>query len=576
MAAQRERDILGQARRGFAGALIGVGLFSALVNLLMLTGPFFMLQVYDRVLSSQSVPTLVALFTLAAALYLFLGLFDFVRARVLSRVANTLDARAREGVFRIFVARGLSSEHVVYRPLNDLGLVRSWMSSPAPLALFDLPWFPFFLAIVALMHPWLGMLAAGGAALVVIVALLNQFTSRGPATDAAQAEAAETRFADQAQRSADALVAMGMVGHVGNRWATLRRAAAEAAQRGTERGEGFTAFSKAFRLLLQSAILGLGAYLAIQGEISPGMIVTSSIIAGRALAPIDQTIAGWNGTQRARLAWKRLKSYLAGATEGGPEMPHLDAPKGRISVQSAWKMPPVPHASAPNPKPILADVSFRLEPGEGLGVIGPSASGKSTLARLLTGLWMPDRGSVRIDGATHQQWAPEQIGPAIGYLPQQVELLSGTIAENIARFDPKARDEDVVTAAKMAGIHDMVLAMPDGYATAVDSQIMPLSGGQKQRVALARAIYRMPKLVVLDEPNSNLDAEGDAALAGAIKSLRAAGSTVVVMAHRPSAIAAVDHVLMLRDGQQVAFGPKAEVLSKYTRPTPARTPEAAT
>lgn len=569
-----EQDILGKARRGFTGAIMGVGVFSALVNLLMLTGPFFMLQVYDRVLASRSVPTLIALFVLAASLYLFLGVFDFFRARVLSRVAATLDARAREGIFRIFVARGMSAEGVAYRPLADLSIVRQWMSSQAPLALFDLPWFPFYLAIVALMHPWLGMLAAGGAAVVIVVALINQFLSRAPAAEAAQNDAAEARFAEQAQRSADALVAMGMVTDVGKRWAVMRREAAEASQRGAERGEGFAAFSKAFRLMLQSAILGMGAYLAINAEISPGMIVTASIISGRALAPIDQTIAGWTGTQRARLAWRRLKDYLKGVTEAGPEMPKLDTPKGQVTVEAAWKMPPISHASAPNPKPILADITFRLEPGQGLGVIGPSASGKSTLARLLTGLWMPDRGSVRIDGATHQQWPPDQIGPAIGYLPQQVELLSGTIAENIARFDPDAKDEDVVAAAKMAGVHDMILDMPDGYATAVDSQIMPLSGGQRQRIALARAVYRKPRLLVLDEPNSNLDAEGDAALAEAIRTLRADGATVVVMAHRPSAIAAVDHVLMLRDGHQVAFGPKSEVLKQFTRPTPS--PEGAT
>ena len=560
------RDILAEARRGFRGAYIGVGLFSALVNVLMLTGPFFMLQVYDRVLASQSVPTLIALFALAAVLYLFMGVFDFVRSRILSRVAATFDARAREAVFGIYVARGMSPEGGKYRPLMDMATIRNWTSSPAPMALFDLPWFPFYLGIVALMHPWLGLLAAAGAAVVLVTALLNQWLSRDPASRAAQGEAVESRFATQAQRSGDALLAMGMITNVGRRWSGMRKEAAEAQQLGVERAEGFTSFSKSFRLMLQSAILGLGAYLAIQAEISPGMIVTASIVAGRALAPIDQTISSWSGTQRARISWQRLKSYLDGVTDEGEEMTHLDPPKGQVTVEHAWKMAPALHAAAPSPTPILADINFTLQPGDGLGVIGPSASGKSTLARLLCGLWLPDRGAIRVDGATFQQWPTDQIGPAIGYLPQQVELLSGSIAENIARFDPKAEDSEIVKAAQMAGIHDMVLEMPDGYATHVDSDAMPLSGGQRQQVGLARAIFRMPRLTVLDEPNSNLDAEGDAALANAVQALRADGGTVVVMAHRPSAIAAVDHVLMLRKGQQIAFGPKAEVLSQVTRP----------
>lgn len=563
---RKRRDILAEARHGFLSAYIGVGVFSAMVNILMLTGPFFMLQVYDRVLASQSVPTLIALFGLAAALYLFLGLFDFVRSRILSRVAATFDARAREAVFGIYVARGLAPEGAQYRPLSDMAVVRGWMSSPAPLALFDLPWFPFYLAIVTLLHVWLGLLAIFGAAVVLVVALLNQWLSRAPAMRAAHAETAESRFANQSQRSADSLLAMGMIEDVGRRWAGLRKEAAEAQQQGVERAEGFTAFSKAFRMMLQSAILALGAYLAIRAEISPGMIVTASIIAGRALAPIDQTIASWTGTQRARIAWTRLKTYLDGVTGEGEAPTRLDPPKGLVEVDHAFKLTPTMPGAAPNPRPILSDVTFTLKPGDGLGVIGPSASGKSTLAKMLCGLWMPDRGSIRIDGATFQQWPTDQIGPAIGYLPQQVELLSGSIAENIARFDPDAKDEEIVAAARMAGIHDMVLEMPDGYATLVDSDALPLSGGQRQRIGLARAIFRMPRLTVLDEPNSNLDAEGDAALANAIHALRASGGTVVVMAHRPSAIAAVDHVLMLRKGQQVAFGPKAEILNQVTRP----------
>ena len=560
--------IISKSTRGFTGALLGVALFSAFVNILMLTGPLFMLQVYDRVLASRSVPTLVALFALVCVLFAFLGFFDWVRARMLSRVGHALDARARMPAFRTFVLRGISTEHPEYKPLGDLAALRNWISSPGPLALFDLPWFPVYLAIVWILHPFLGMLACFGAILVTVVALLNQVITRRPAAEAAAREMEEARFSDQAERNAEAVVAMGMLEHLTARWSGMRDAAAAAGQRGGERGEGLTAFSKSFRLLLQSAILGLGAWLAIQEEISAGMIVTASIIAGRALAPIDQTIGGWRATQRAWLSWKRLKEYLATESADAAQPIQLDAPQGHVTVENATKMPPVPHHSNPNPKPILQDISFTLKPGDGLGVIGPSASGKSTLAKLLVGLWLPDRGAVRIDGATHQQWDPNQIGPHLGYLPQSVELFSGTIADNIARFDPEARDEDIIEAAKLADVHEMILALPDGYATPVDSKVCPLSGGQRQRVALARAVFRKPRILVLDEPNSNLDAQGDAALSRAVQGLRETGSTVIVMAHRPSAIAAVDKVLMLNAGQQVAFGPKAEVLRQVTRPAP--------
>jgi ATP-binding cassette subfamily C exporter for protease/lipase len=560
------KGLLAVAARRLRGTLLGVGLFSGLVNLLMLTGPMFMIQVYDRVLTSRSVPTLTALFALVVGLYLFLALFDMVRTRIMSRAGYWLEQEVMDATFRTYIFRGLSSDKLDYKPLNDLAAVRGWLGSPGPLAFFDLPWFPVFLAVVALMHPLLGLLACVGALVVVVLALSNQWATRGALGEATHGELHESRLASDSERNAEALVAMGMLPNVGARWRTVRSEAAAAAQRGGERAEVFSAASKSFRLLLQSAILGLGAWLAIGEQISPGMIVAASIIAGRALAPIDQVIGGWRATQRAWNAWRRLRGYLASDDRRAVGVPlRLSEPTGRVAVVGATKLPPSPKPSEPNPKAILSEITFDLQPGDGMGVIGPSASGKSTLAKLLVGVWMPDRGTIRLDGATYEQWPPEQIGPRVGYLPQQVELIEGTIAENIGRFDPNANDEAIVAAAQLANVHEMILSLPDGYGTRLDARPLPLSGGQLQRIALARAVFGDPCLLVLDEPNANLDAEGDAALAEAIRTMRARGCTVIVMAHRPSAITAVDLLLMLKSGKQIAFGPKADVLRRVTR-----------
>ncbi len=554
------REQFGKVRRAF----LAVAVLSCAVNLLMLTGPMFMLQVYDRVLTSQSVPTLVVLLGFAIALYAMMGLFDFFRTRVLSRVSYWLDDALAPLSFRSWMVRGLSEVNPGYRPVLDLTTMRGFISSPTILALFDLPWFPLYLAVVFFLHFHLGLLATAGAVVVIVLALCNEWlTSRASGT-AAQAEIVETRFADEAHKSAESVLSMGMVANTTRAWRGLRNVTGVSLQNATERSEMFTASSKAFRLLLQSAILGLGAYLAIHQEITPGMIIAASIIAGRALAPMDQTIGGWRMIKRANLSRKRLRDYLVRDAQPIAQGVELPEPQGFVSVSGVLKARPrLPGAQ--DSKPILAGIDFDLEPGEGLGVIGPSASGKSSLARLLVGLWMPDQGSVRLDGATFDQWDTDKIGPHIGYLPQEISLLSGTIAQNISRFEPEPDDEEVVEAARLAGVHDMILAFPEGYGTNVDDAVSPLTGGQKQRIGLARAIYRKPVLVVLDEPNSNLDALGDQALANTISTLRALGSVVVVMAHRPSAIASVDKILMLNEGQMMEFGEKADVLRKVTR-----------
>ncbi len=558
------QDIVREKFRKLRRAYITVGILSCAVNLLMLTGPIFMLQVYDRVLTSQSIPTLVVLMGLAIALYIMMGVFDFLRTRVLSRLAHWLDEELSPLTFRSWMVRSLSGYTPGYRPIQDLTTLRGFIASPTILALFDLPWFPIYVGIVFLLHFQLGLLATAGALVVIVIALLNEGLTSRSVGQAAQADLIENRFADQAQKSADSLLAMGMVANATQTWRDLRNQALFLLQRGSERSEAFTASSKAFRMLLQSAILGLGGYLAILQEISPGMIVAASIIAGRALAPIDQTISGWRAIKRARLAHNRLSDFLNQDIGTGTEAVTLPDPKGHVVLDAVGKQAPKVDANE-DPRWILAGLTFELQPGDGLGVIGPSASGKTSLAKLLVGLWMPDQGSVRIDGATFEQWDPDVIGPNIGYLPQDVILMSGTIAQNISRFCIEPDHEDIVAAAQAAGVHEIILKLPEGYSTNVDSAVSPLTGGQKQRIGLARAIYKKPVLVVLDEPNSNLDSEGDSALAKAITDLRQAGSVVVVMAHRPSAIAAVDKILMLKDGRVAAFGEKEDVLRQVTR-----------
>ena len=555
----------GAALRRLKRTAILVAAFSALVNLLMLTGPLFMLQVYDRVLSSGSVATLQGLFVIVVIAYAFLGFFDFIRTRILSRAAYRLDEATGDVAFDTWVRSGIDPNARLSRPLNDLSTVRGFLSSPAMLGMFDLPWTPFFLAVVFLIHPWLGWLAIFGAFVVIALALANQALTRKHLARAMTMDGSESFFVEQSRRNAEAILPLGMMGKVADRWRRMHDVGLATGQTGGDRGEGFAAASKAFRLLLQSALLGLGGYLALNLEISAGMIVAVSVIAGRALAPIDQVIGQWRNVVRAREAHKRLKAALDDLPAEKPRI-ELPAPTGALTVSGLVKYAP-DEGQMGERAPILDHVSFRLEPGDGLGVIGPSASGKSTLARILVGAWRPDHGEVRLDGATLDQWRPDDLGRFVGYLPQSLELLAGSIGENISRFDPEASDEGVIEAARMAGVNEMILRLPDGYATEIGYGLQRLSGGQVQRVGLARAIYGEPKLVVLDEPNSNLDAGGDEALAGAIASLRQAGSVAIVMAHRPSAIAAVNKLLVLRDGRVAEFGPKDEVMAKVTRPT---------
>jgi len=564
-AREQKRSPLSEALGQLRSALFGTALFSVAINLLMLTGPVFMLQIYDRVLASRSIPTLAALALLAAALYLFLGAFEFIRARMLSRCGYRFDEILGSKLFRFWLVSGVTPLSQSIRPLQELTVLRQFFSSPGFAGMFDLPWVPFYLAIVFIIHPWLGFLAFGGALLVAALAVGNELLSRRPLQRALEYEYAESVMNEAAHRNAGTLMSMGMVGNVIRSWQDTHATSASASQTGTERSEIFTASSKAIRLLLQSAILALGAWLAIYQEITPGMIVAASIIAGRALAPIDLVIGQWKGVLRARSAYQKLAETVPMETDGvSMEMPD---PVGELSVEGVTVFAPGNGATNPGERrPILRQISFELKPGDALGVIGPSAAGKSTLARVLANIWVPDSGAVRLDGARLEHWDVEQLGRRVGYLPQDVALFPGTVRDNIGRFELEISDEEIIEAAQMAGVHELILRLPEGYATRIGAGVQtPLSGGQVQRIGLARALFKTPKLVILDEPNSNLDAAGDKALTEAITKLRELGSTVVVMAHRPSAIAAVNKVLMLDNGATMAFGDKNEVLGKVAR-----------
>jgi len=550
------RSTVGQALLTARKAFWGIGIFSFFVNLLMLTGPIYMLQVYDRVLASRSVETLIVISLIMAWLYICMGFLDFCRSRVLVRVANKFEKTLGKRTFRIWLKQGLMGRSAIrHKPLNDLSTIRQFLSGNAPGTFFDLPWVPIYIAAIFVLHWQLGLLALAGSIVILISAIYNEWGTRKPMLESLKLRRVEQALAQQAHRNADTIESMGMGDHMRRRWENLNTRGSAEGQTSSDRSGGSTAFSKAFRMFIQSAILGLGGYLAVKQIITPGAMIAASIILGRALAPIQMIIGQWRGFNAARDAYSRLNAFYEIVPEDG-ENTRLPTPTGQLSVENLMAGPPGAKTA------VLTGLNFALKPGQGLGVIGPSAAGKSTLARMLVGIWMPQKGAVRLDGATFDQWNRDEIGKYIGYLPQNVELFDGTIGENIARFNPAATDESIVEAARWAGVHDLILRLPEGYDSRIGEGGIVLSGGQTQRIALARALYGEPALIVLDEPNASLDAEGDAALTKAIAEARRREKTVIVMAHRPSAIAAVDMLLMLRDGKQEAFGPKDEVIKQ--------------
>ena len=551
------RSELAEALAACRGAFYGTALISGMSNILMLTGAMFMLEIYDRVLPSRSMPTLVGLLVLAAALFTALGILDAIRGRILVRIGGALDetlsGRVYDTLMRLPLRVGARSDGT--QPLRDLDAVRSYLSGLGPVALFDLPWIPLYLAICFAFHPLIGFAALAGAIILIVLTLLTEILMRAPARAATEAAVARNGLAEASRRNAEALVAMGMAGHIAARWSEANRQYMRSQQEASDLGGGLGAISKVLRMMLQSGVLAVGAYLVIHQEASAGIIIAASILSARALAPVDLAIANWKGFVAARQSWQRLNRLLTMSPARLAPM-QLQTPVHRLTVEAVSASPPGV------PKIVVQDITFELEAGQGLGIIGPSGSGKSSLVRLLVGVWQPMRGNVRLDGAALDQWASDALGRHIGYLPQDVELLAGTVAENIARFEPAPDNEAVIAAAKAVGVHDLIVRLPGGYDTQIGEQGSALSAGQAQRVALARAVYRDPFLVVLDEPNSNLDSEGEEALTRAILGVRERMGIVIVVAHRPSAIAGVDRLLMMNQGKAQAIGPKDEVLSK--------------
>lgn len=539
---------------------VSVVLVSAFINVLMLTGSIYMLQVYDRVLSSGSVPTLIGLFVIVIVLFVFLGLFDFLRARMLSRCSAILDVTAGSSLFARWVSDG-DSRRIQQPPLSDLDTIRGFLTGPGVTALLDLPWSPMFLAILFLLHPLLGWATVAGAAIGGVLAVATWKVTSASAHVATTNFEAERVFAAKSHRMSELVRAMGLQPAITTRWRQLRNRGLAATQQGTEPAEVLKSASKAVRLLTQSTILTVGALLVLRGELSAGLIIASSILSGRALAPIDQLVGSWQGIIRARSAHARLTALSHEAGESA-EKSWLPNPVGNLNVVGATL--DVPFGGGKTRR-ILDKLTFDLTPGDALGVLGSSASGKTTLARLLVGVVSPTDGEVRLDGATFDQWGHDRVGRFIGYLPQRVDLLDGTVADNIARLDPAADDREIVLAAQRAGLHEMILRLPDGYQTVIGgpSGDTMLSGGQIQRIALARAIYGDPKLVVLDEPNAHLDRDGDKSLTDVINGLRARRVTVVVIAHRPSALEAVNKLLILDEGRIKSFGPVGDVMKNH-------------
>ncbi|MBP1875877.1 ATP-binding cassette subfamily C protein [Ensifer adhaerens] len=545
---------------GCASAFVGIGLMSAVVNVLYLTGSLFMMEVYDRVLPSRSLPTLVALLAIVVVLYAFQGLFDALRGRLLVRIADRLDQalspRIYDAIVGLQMQAPISARYA--QPLRDLDTIRAFLSGSGPTALFDLPWLPFYIAICFAFHFWLGVTALAGAIILAAITLLTELVSQRPVEEAARHSSKRNRMAESGRRNADVISVMGMGPHLRSRWQEENRAFTREQRRASDVSSGFGVLSKVLRMMLQSGILAVGAWLVINEQATPGIIIAGSILSARALAPVDLAIANWKGFIGARQSRRRLQKTLALLPDAADRM-DLPAPRHALSVDRVSALPPE------TTEAVLQDVTFTLEAGTGLGVIGASGSGKSSLARLLVGIWRPARGAIRLDGATPDQWPAAALARHIGYMPQSIELLDGTIAENIASFDPDAEPDAIIAAARAARVHDLIVSLPEGYSTEVGENGRPLSAGQKQRIALARALYRDPFVVILDEPNSNLDSEGEEALTSAILGIRERGGIVVVIAHRPSALLAVDKVLMLAAGRQQAFGPKDEVLSKVLR-----------
>ncbi len=541
------------------GSFISVGFFSFFVNMLMLVPSFYMLQVYGRVVTSGSIPTLVMLTLLMTMLMATMGSLEWTRSRIMVRLSTKLDVMLSREVYRASFKRALDSGGMdtSAQPLNDLTGLRQFMTGNGLFAFFDAPWLPIYIGIMFLFHPWFGWIAIASAIVLVFLAVLNEkFTGKALA-DANKQNIGASLYTTKNLRNAEVIESMGMLNTLMERWGMRQKKVLELQSIASDKGGIISSMSKTFRLLAQSLILGVGAYLAVKQEITPGLMIAGSILLGRALAPIDLMIGSWKGFISARSQYARLNEILD-KQQAEPQRMSLPTPQGNIRVENLM-------VAAPRAKtPILKRLNFSVPAGSIVGIIGPSASGKSTLARALLGVWAPQHGVVRLDGADINNWDKQELGPHVGYLPQDIELFEGSISENIARFgeiDPGK----VIQAAQTAGVHEMILQLPDGYDTVIGSDGVNLSGGQRQRIGLARAIYDTPKLIILDEPNSNLDEVGERALAQTIVQLRATGATVFIITHRTNILSQVDLLLVLSNGEISLYGPRDKVMAELQK-----------
>ncbi|WP_427927923.1 type I secretion system permease/ATPase [Agrobacterium cavarae] len=554
-------EIIKKCRPG----VVAVGVASALVNILYLTASFFMLQVYDRVIPGRSIASLVALGVLALMLYAFHAAFEIARNRILVRISGVFDEMMARAIFSTTVrsALKLRSGGDGLQLLRDFDQLRTFLSGSGPTIIFDLPWIPFYVAICFLFHPLIGAMTIVGGIILALLTLVANKSTQKSAQKIHDLSNRRTSDIQAAQRNAEIVTALGMADTLANRWVSQNDAYRAAYRKNSDVANSYATVSKIFRMVLQSAVLAAGAVLVIENQASGGIIIASSILTSRALAPVEQAIANARAYAATLQAWRRMKELLK-AFPAAPFPMLLPSPRRSLSVDNLVSGAPGQSQA------LIAGVDFRLNAGSAVGIVGPSASGKSSLARALTGVWPIYRGNIRLDGAALNQWSDVELGSHIGYLPQDIELFSGTVSENISRFRRDADPSAIIAAATAAGVHDLILKLPRGYETEIGTGGNMLSAGQRQRLGLARALYGDPFLVVLDEPNSNLDADGEAAVTAAILSVRARGGIAIVIAHRPSALAGVDHVMMVKDGQMQLFGRKEDVinsiLQKQERP----------
>ncbi|MBV0932311.1 type I secretion system permease/ATPase [Marinobacterium weihaiense] len=566
---EKKRTDLEAVLHACRSSFFSVGLFSMFINLLMLVPAFYMLQVYDRVVTSGSVPTLVMLTLVMLLMMGTMGALEWVRSRIMVRASTRIDtllgSRLYDASFKQALYSGGMQANA--QPLNDLTGLRQFLTGNGLFAFFDAPWVPIYIGIMFMFHPWFGIVAIISVIILATLAVINEKVTGKMLAEANKENMGATQFTNKNLRNAEVVESMGMLGRIRDRWQEKNRKVLALQGIASDRAGILTSVSKTTRLIVQSLVLGLGAYLAIQQEISPGLMIAGSILLGRALAPIDQMIGVWKQFVSARSQYQRLNEILAQVGEE-PDRMSLPAPKGALSAENVMVAPPGTKT------PVVKGVSFQVDPGDMVGVIGPSAAGKSTLARAILGIWPTLGGKMRLDGADIFTWKRDELGPHIGYLPQDIELFEGTISENIARFG-EVDAQEVVRAAQMAGVHEMILRLPEGYDTVIGATGGALSGGQRQRIGLARAIYGKPKLIVLDEPNSNLDDQGEAALAVALKNLKETGATVFIITHRASVLSQVEKLMVMRDGALAMFGPRDQVLAelnKASRAAPAAKP----